>query len=68
MTGPMADIVELRSAADRLRHWADEIRRENTPTPFVGADEDIRMLERVAALLDDAADEIVRLRGSPTDG
>ena len=60
----MVDIVELRSAADKLRHWADEIRRENTPTPFVGADDDIRMLERVATLLDDAADEIIRHRAS----
>ena len=61
----MADIVELRSAADKLRRWADEIRRENTPTPFVGADDEIRMLERVAALLDEAANEIIRLRVSP---
>jgi molybdenum cofactor biosynthesis enzyme MoaA len=61
---PMADIIELRSAAERLRHWADEIRRENTPAPYVGADEDVRTLERIAGLLNEAAEEIHRLRAS----
>jgi hypothetical protein len=60
----MPDIVELRSAAEKLRHWAEEIRRENTPAPFVGADEEIRMLERTATLLDEAADEIIGHRAS----
>ena len=60
----MADIVELRSAAEKLRHWADEIRRENVPIPFVGAEEDIRTLERVATLVDEAADEIIHHRTS----
>jgi hypothetical protein len=63
----MPDIVELRSAAERLRLWAREIRRENMPSPYAGADEDMRMLEKVATLLDEAADEINRLRASPNN-
>ena len=63
----MADIVELRNAAETLRLWAKEVRRENMPAPYTGADEDTSMLERIATLLDEAADEIIRLRPSPNN-
>jgi len=62
----MPDIVEIRSAAEKLRHWAAEIGRENTPAPYDGAEEDVRALEKIAALLDKAAEEIQRSRSLPT--
>jgi hypothetical protein len=62
----MADPVELKNAAARLRQWAKEIRLENMPAPYAGADEDIATLEKVGALLDEAADEILRFRDSPS--
>ena len=62
----MVDMSELRSTADNLRQWAKEIRRENRPAPFAGAGEDIAMLEKVGTLLDEAADEIIRFRDSPS--
>jgi hypothetical protein len=58
----MTDIVELRNAANTLRQTAKEIRHDSVPAPYATADEDIGMLERVANLLDEAADEIPRLR------
>ena len=60
----MADVVKLRNAAEKLRLWAQEVRRENMPAPYAGADEEMSMLERIATLLDEAADEIIRLRAS----
>jgi hypothetical protein len=60
----MADIIELRNAAEKLRLWAKEVRSENMPAPYAGADEDMSTLERVATLLDEAANEIIRLRAS----
>jgi hypothetical protein len=41
-------------------------RRESVPTPYATAGEDIGMLEKVADLLDGAADEILRLRSPPS--
>ena len=58
----MTDVVKLRNAANTLRQWAREIRHESVPAPYATADEDIGMLEKVAGLLDQAADEILRLR------
>lgn len=58
----MVDVYDLRNAAATLREWANEIRRENTPAPYAGANEDIAMLEKVADLLNDAATEILALR------
>jgi hypothetical protein len=60
----VTDIVELRNAANTLRQWAKEIRLEATPAPYANASEDIAALERTASLLEDAADEIVRLRAN----
>lgn len=34
------------------------------PAPYAGAEEDIAMLERIAALLDEAAAELIWLRPS----
>ena len=62
----MVDVVELRSGANTLRQWANDIRRESVPTPYATAGEDIGMLEKVADLLDGAADEILRLRSPPS--
>ena len=58
----MSDIVELRNAANTLRQWAKDIRLDAVPAPYASASEDIAALERIAGLLEDAADEIVRLR------
>jgi hypothetical protein len=58
----VTDIVELRNAANTLRQWAKEIRLEAAPAPYANASEDIAALERTASLLEEAADEIVRLR------
>jgi hypothetical protein len=58
----MTDVVELRNAANTLRLWANEIRHENVPAPYTTADQDIGMLDRVADLLEQAADEILRFR------
>ena len=61
----MVDVVELRSGANTLRQWANDIRRESVPKPYATAGEDIGMLEKVADLLDGAADEILRLSRAP---
>jgi hypothetical protein len=62
----MVDVVELRSGANTLRPWANDIRRDSVPTPYATAGEDIGMLEKVADLLNGAADEILRLRSPPS--
>jgi hypothetical protein len=58
----MTDVVELRNAANTLRQWAKEIRHENVPALYATTDQDIGILGRVADLLEQAADEILRLR------
>lgn len=60
----MPYLAELRPTANKLRQLALEIRRENTPAPYTGADEDIAMLENVSSLLEKAAEEIARLRSA----
>jgi hypothetical protein len=60
----MPYLAKLRPAANKLRQLAFDIRRENTPAPYAGAEEDIAMLENVSALLEQAADEIARLRAA----
>jgi hypothetical protein len=61
----MVDVVELRNAANTLRQWAREIRRDCVPAPYASASEDIAMLERVVSLLEEAANEVLRLRIPP---
>jgi hypothetical protein len=57
----MVDVVELRNAATILRQWASEIRRDSVPAPYATASEDISLLEKVSDLLEQAADEVLRL-------
>jgi hypothetical protein len=60
----MTDLTELRSAAKTLRQWVNEIRADSVPAPYAAAGQDIALLERCASLLEDAADEIARLRSA----
>jgi hypothetical protein len=58
----MVEIADLRNAANRMRRRAAEIRLDSVPAPYYNSNEDTEALEKIASLLDEAADEILRLR------
>jgi hypothetical protein len=58
----MMDTITLRNTAQELRSSAQQIRRNNETTPYPTAGLDASLLEKAAKDLEDAADEIERLR------
>jgi hypothetical protein len=58
----MIDIVAMLNVAESLRTFATQIRRDNEATQYLTAGLDAGLLEKTAKHLEEAANEIERLR------
>ena len=58
----MAVVNDLRATAKDLREFAGQIRSNNEAVPYPTADLDALRLEKAATQLEEAADELERLR------
>jgi hypothetical protein len=59
----MVDVAKLRETARDLRECAIQIVRDSKASPYPTSKEDSGLLYKAAKELDDACDEIIRLRG-----
>lgn len=58
----MVDVQEMRTVAERLRGWAEQIRHDSRLTSYPTADLDAGLLDQGADQLEKSAAEIDRLR------
>jgi hypothetical protein len=58
----MVDTTEMRNIASDLRASSKQIRRSNEAAPYPTAGLDAGLIDRAASWLEQAADEIERLR------